>query len=108
VNLLILITTGAVFYLGYPTQAHQFPFALLIHTLLGTLLAAGGTTTLNRFIRAAPGCPSASNRMAANTRRKAPACGRSPLQDLSPLEGSMDLAVAVNLPAKPPGGSALG
>jgi len=50
VNLLILITTGAAFYLGYPTQGHLFPFALLIHTLLGTLLVAGGTGTLNQFV----------------------------------------------------------
>jgi protoheme IX farnesyltransferase len=50
VNLLILITTGAAFYLGYPTQGHQFPFALFIHTLLATLLVASGTGTLNQFV----------------------------------------------------------
>jgi heme o synthase len=50
VNVLILITTGAAFYLGYPAQGHQFPFALLIHTLLGTLLVASGTGTLNQLV----------------------------------------------------------
>jgi protoheme IX farnesyltransferase len=50
VNFLILTTTGTAFYLGYPTQGHQFPFTLLIHTLLGTLLVASGTGTLNQFV----------------------------------------------------------
>jgi protoheme IX farnesyltransferase len=50
VNLLILITTGAAFYLGYPVHGHRFPFALLLHTLLGTLLVASGTGTLNQLV----------------------------------------------------------
>jgi heme o synthase len=50
VNLLILITTGAAFYLGYSAQGRPFPFALLIHSLLGTLLIASGTGALNQFV----------------------------------------------------------
>jgi protoheme IX farnesyltransferase len=50
VNLLIVITTWAGFCLGRPASSHSFPFLLLIHTLLGTLLVAGGTGTLNQYI----------------------------------------------------------
>ena len=50
VNLLIAITTFAGFCLALPSQAHPFPFMLLVHTLLGTLLVAGGTGTLNQYI----------------------------------------------------------
>src|SRR5215831_6819696 len=50
VNFLILITTGAAFYLGNPAQGRPFPFALLVHTLLGTLLVASGTGTLNQVV----------------------------------------------------------
>jgi len=50
INFLIAIATFAGFYLGLPTQLHGFPFALLIHTLLGTLLIASGTGTLNQYV----------------------------------------------------------
>ncbi len=50
VNFLIAITTFAGFCLARPTQSHPFPFTLLIHTLLGTLLVAGGTGTLNQYV----------------------------------------------------------
>jgi heme o synthase len=50
VNFLIAITTFAGFCSARPTQAHPFPFMLLIHTLLGTLLVAGGTGTLNQYV----------------------------------------------------------
>jgi heme o synthase len=50
VNLLIVITTFAGFCLALPTQSHPFPFLLLIHTLLGTLLVAAGTGTLNQYV----------------------------------------------------------
>jgi len=50
VNCLIAITTLVGFYLGLPAPAHPFPFVLLIHTLLGTLLVAAGTATLNQYI----------------------------------------------------------
>ena len=50
VNVLIAITTFAGFCLARPIQSHPFPFVLLIHTLLGTLLVAGGTGTLNQYV----------------------------------------------------------
>jgi protoheme IX farnesyltransferase len=50
VNLLILITTFAGFCLARPVQALGFPLLLLLHTMLGTLLVASGTGTLNQFV----------------------------------------------------------
>jgi len=50
VNFLILVATFAGFYLGCAAPLGDFPFPLLIHTLLGTLLVAGGTGTLNQYI----------------------------------------------------------
>jgi heme o synthase len=50
VNLLIGITTFAGFCLAVPNHSHPFPFVQLIHTVLGTLLVAGGTGTLNQYV----------------------------------------------------------
>jgi heme o synthase len=50
VNFLIAIATAAGFCLALPNESQPFPFALLIHTLLGTLLVAAGTATLNQYI----------------------------------------------------------
>jgi heme o synthase len=50
VNFLIAITTLVGFYLGLPAPAHPFPFLLLINSLLGTLLVAAGTATLNQYV----------------------------------------------------------
>jgi protoheme IX farnesyltransferase len=50
VNLLILITTFAGFYLGCSNEARPFSFLALFNTLLGTLLVASGTGTLNQYI----------------------------------------------------------
>ncbi|HET7751283.1 MAG TPA: heme o synthase, partial [Terriglobales bacterium] len=50
VNFLIAITTFAGFCLALPSQSRPFPFVLLINTLLGTLLVASGTATLNQYI----------------------------------------------------------
>lgn len=50
VNFLILITTLAGFCLALPAQIQHFPALLLINTLLGTLLVAGGTGTLNQYL----------------------------------------------------------
>jgi heme o synthase len=50
INFLIAIATFAGFYLGWPAQLHGFPFLLLIHTLLGTLLVASGAGTLNQYL----------------------------------------------------------
>ena len=50
VNFLIAMATFTGFYLGHATEPQVFPFWLLIHTLLGTLLVASGTGTLNQYI----------------------------------------------------------
>ncbi len=47
VNLLILMTTSAGYYLG---STGPFKMAGLVNTLLGTLLVASGTATLNQFM----------------------------------------------------------
>jgi protoheme IX farnesyltransferase len=49
VNFLILITTFAGFYLGCADAGRQFSFLALFNTLLGTLLVASGTATLNQY-----------------------------------------------------------
>src|SRR6266481_2671654 len=50
VNFLILITTGVGFYLGCKNEARPISFLGLFNTLLGTLLVASGTGTLNQYI----------------------------------------------------------
>jgi heme o synthase len=50
VNFLILITTFAGFYLAPATGPGGFQILPVIYTLLGTLLVAGGTGTLNQFL----------------------------------------------------------
>jgi heme o synthase len=50
VNFLILITTGVGFYLGCGSEARPLSFLGLFNTLLGTLLVASGTGTLNQYI----------------------------------------------------------
>src|SRR6266704_102089 len=50
VNFLILITTGVGFYLGCGNEARPLSFLALFNTLLGTLLVASGTGTLNQYI----------------------------------------------------------
>ena len=47
VNLLILMTTSAGFALGHAGSMHWFG---LLNTVLGTLLVASGTATLNQFM----------------------------------------------------------
>jgi heme o synthase len=47
VNLLILMTTSAGYYLGCRGAVN---WAELVHTVLGTLLVASGTATLNQFM----------------------------------------------------------
>jgi protoheme IX farnesyltransferase len=46
VNFLVLVSTMVGFYLGSPAA---IPLARLIHTLLGTLMVASGTGTLNQY-----------------------------------------------------------
>jgi protoheme IX farnesyltransferase len=50
VNFLIAMTTVAAFCLGSPKPFAQFPWFLLLNTLLGTVLVASGAGTLNQFI----------------------------------------------------------
>jgi len=50
VNFLIVIATFAGFYLGRTAPWRDFPFLLMIHTVMGTLLVASGTGTLNQYI----------------------------------------------------------
>jgi heme o synthase len=50
VNLLIVISVRAGFFLAKRTPWASFPFALLISTLFGSLLVAGGTGALNQVI----------------------------------------------------------
>jgi len=50
VNLLIAMATFTGFYLACPGPLHDFPWLLLVHTLLGTLLVASGTGTLNQYV----------------------------------------------------------
>jgi heme o synthase len=97
VNFLIVIATFAGFYLGCAADWHSFPFLLSINAVLGTLLVASGTGTLNQYIE---------RRFDAQMRRTARrplAAGR--LKPASVLwfgialsvVGSVYLAVAVNL-----------
>ena len=50
VNFLIVVTTFAGFYLGCGAPWRDFPFLLSINAVLGTLLVASGTGTLNQYI----------------------------------------------------------
>ena len=50
VNFLIAIATFTGFYLAVPGPPCEFPWLRLVHSLLGTLLVASGTGTLNQYI----------------------------------------------------------
>ena len=50
VSLLIAIATFAGFCVAVPGPLREFPWLRLVHTLLGTLLVASGTGTLNQYI----------------------------------------------------------
>ena len=50
VNFLIVLASGAGFYLGCPIEVDPFPLMRLVHTLLGTLLVASGAATLNQYV----------------------------------------------------------
>ncbi len=50
VNFLIAMTTVAAFCLGSPKPLAHFPWLLLLHTLLGTVLVASGAGTLNQLL----------------------------------------------------------
>jgi protoheme IX farnesyltransferase len=50
VNFLIAMATVAAFCLGCPKPLMHFPWFVLLHTLLGTVLVASGAGTLNQVI----------------------------------------------------------
>jgi protoheme IX farnesyltransferase len=50
VNFLIALATFTGFYLGHAHHAGPFPLSLLACTLVGTLLVASGTATLNQYL----------------------------------------------------------
>jgi heme o synthase len=50
INFLIVITTFAGFCLDSANAGRQFSCLALLNTLLGTLLVASGTATLNQYI----------------------------------------------------------
>ena len=97
VNFLIVITTFAGFFLGFGGPWRDIPVALAIHTLLGTLLVASGTGTLNQYLERD------FDAQMRRTSRRPLAAGR--LQPSAVLwfgvtlsvMGSVYLAVAVNL-----------
>jgi protoheme IX farnesyltransferase len=95
VNFLIAMTTVAAFCLGSPKPFVHFPWFLLLHTLLGTVLVASGAGALNQLIE---------RKFDAEMRRTARrpiAAGRiEPIQALIfglllSLAGTMYLALAV-------------
>ena len=50
VNFLIVSATFTGFYLGYPSDLRTFPIERMLNALLGTLLVASGTGTLNQYL----------------------------------------------------------
>jgi heme o synthase len=50
INFLIMITTFAGFYLGWPAHSPDFPLFRVVSAMLGTFLVASGASTLNQFI----------------------------------------------------------
>ena len=93
VNLLILMTTSAGYYLA---ARGPFHFAGLVNTLLGTLLVASGTATLNQWMERVW-----DGQMRRTASRPLPA-GRVTANEafwfglLSSLAGGVYLALAVN------------
>src|SRR6266853_755808 len=96
VNFLILITTGVGFYLGCGNEARPLSFLGFFNTLLGTLLVASGTGTLNQYIER-----KFDAQMRRTARRPAAAGRLKPPTVLTfgivlAVTGSMYLAAAVN------------
>jgi protoheme IX farnesyltransferase len=97
VNFLILITAFAGFYLAPTTGSGGFRTLPIVHTLLGTLLVAGGTATLNQFLERF------FDAQMRRTSRRPVAAGRiKPSHALwfgisLSLAGSVYLALAVNV-----------
>ena len=95
VNFLIAIATLAAFCLGCPKPLAHFPWGLLLHTLLGTILVASGAGTLNQLIERH------FDRQMRRTARRPIAAGRiEPIAalvfgTLLSLAGGLQLALAV-------------
>jgi protoheme IX farnesyltransferase len=97
VNFLILITTLVGFYLGCGSEARTVSFISLFNTLLGTLLVASGTGTLNQYIER-----EFDAQMRRTARRPAAAGRLKPAAVLTfgivlAVTGSIYLAIAANL-----------
>ncbi len=97
INFLIATVTAAGFYLGLPVERRGFPFLLLIHTLLGTLLLSSGASALNQFMERR-----FDARMRRTARRPLAAGKLEPASALRfglllSITGSVYLAVAVNI-----------
>lgn len=93
VNFLVLVTTLVGFYLG---SHPPLDWAALIHTLLGTLLVASGTATLNQLIER-----QADARMRRTANRPLPAGRVTPTEALwfgllISVSGGLYLALAAN------------
>jgi heme o synthase len=97
VNFLILITTFVGLYLASAKEGRPFSFAGLFNTLLGTLLVASGTGTLNQYLER-----KFDAQMRRTARRPAAAGRVNPISVLVfglvlAVAGSIYLATAVNL-----------
>jgi protoheme IX farnesyltransferase len=97
VNFLILITTVVGFYLASVSNGRPVSFVGLFNTLLGTLLVASGTGTLNQYVER-----KFDAQMRRTARRPAAAGRLTPSAVLAfgtalAGTGSIYLAVAVNL-----------
>jgi len=97
VNFLIVIAVFASFCLARPATLQAFPYALLIHTLLGTFLVASGTGALNQVIERR-----FDSRMRRTSRRPIVSGSISPARALqfgilASLGGAVYLALFVNV-----------
>jgi len=70
ISFLIAIATLTGFYLGLPGEQPVFPWLTLLHTLAGTVLVAGGASTLNQYLERR------FDAQMRRTRRRPLACGR--------------------------------
>jgi protoheme IX farnesyltransferase len=96
INFLIAIATFTGFYLASPGGFRDFPVLLAIHALLGTLLVAAGTGTLNQY-----GERSFDAQMRRTARRPVASGRLNPTSALwfgigLSIGGSIYLALAVN------------
>jgi len=91
VNFLILVTTFAGFYLASTSGPVNFHSLLAFHTLLGTLLVAGGTAALNQALECS------FDRQMRRTARRPVAAGRIQRSHAFVFGGSLALAGAAYL-----------